>query len=587
MAIYRGTGGTGDTSTGEDVFGSNSSITDLNGLTGGIQTPTYIAFDTDAGHTALVGEVAWNSNEGTLDVGLNGGSVTLQVGQEVHYRVTNQSGLSIPDGTLVVYSGTTGNSGRLLIEPYNGTQASKYIIGLTTETIANGADGYVTHFGKVRGIQTNGVNYGEIWNDADELYPSPLGLTNVLPQAPAAKQVIAIVINAHPSNGEVVVNVQGHTSLEDDELVQLTSLTNNDILQYDSADSRFENRSLTSAGIQPTLVSGSNIKTVNSISLVGSGDVQVQAYDANLTSFVNTFTLPTADSTNGFVLSTNGAGTLQLSSPGGIPDGDKGDITVSTGGTVWTVDNDAITYAKIQNVSATDRLLGRSSVGAGDVEEVICTAAGRALIDDIDASAQRTTLGLGVLALQGDGDKGDITVSGSGATWSIDNNVVSPTKLTTGAPSWNATGNTVIGGTTTNDNATAGKVGEYIESSILIGSAISLTTNVAANVTSISLTAGDWDVSGLTRIHSNSASTSFTQGLSSISLTSATIDPTYNANIFCAAVVPGAGLNFAGISTPVARISVAATTTVYLVARAAFTGGTAQAYGIISARRAR
>jgi hypothetical protein len=59
-----------------------------------------------------------------------------------------------------------------------------------------------------------------------------------------------------------------------------------------------------------------------------------------------------------------------------------------------------VTYAKIQNVSATDRLLGRSSVGAGVVQEITCTAAGRALLDDADAAAQRTTLGLGTIATQ-------------------------------------------------------------------------------------------------------------------------------------------------------------------------------------------
>ena len=58
------------------------------------------------------------------------------------------------------------------------------------------------------------------------------------------------------------------------------------------------------------------------------------------------------------------------------------------------VDDEAITYAKMQHVSATDKLLGRSTAGAGDVEEVACTAAGRALLDDADASAQRDTLGL-------------------------------------------------------------------------------------------------------------------------------------------------------------------------------------------------
>jgi hypothetical protein len=59
-----------------------------------------------------------------------------------------------------------------------------------------------------------------------------------------------------------------------------------------------------------------------------------------------------------------------------------------------------LVYAYLQNVSATDKLLGRSSAGAGVIEEIACTAAGRALIDDADAAAQRTTLGLGTIATQ-------------------------------------------------------------------------------------------------------------------------------------------------------------------------------------------
>lgn len=93
--------------------------------------------------------------------------------------------------------------------------------------------------------------------------------------------------------------------------------------------------------------------------------------------------------------------------------------------------DDAVTYAKIQNVSATDRLLGRSSAGAGDVQEITCTSAGRALLDDADATAQRATLGLGTLATQSGtfsgtssgtntGDQtitltGDVTGSGTGS----------------------------------------------------------------------------------------------------------------------------------------------------------------------------
>ena len=61
--------------------------------------------------------------------------------------------------------------------------------------------------------------------------------------------------------------------------------------------------------------------------------------------------------------------------------------------TTAKIANSNVTYAKIQNVTATDRVLGRSSPSAGVVEEITCTAAGRALIGGLDAAAQRTTLG--------------------------------------------------------------------------------------------------------------------------------------------------------------------------------------------------
>lgn len=64
--------------------------------------------------------------------------------------------------------------------------------------------------------------------------------------------------------------------------------------------------------------------------------------------------------------------------------------TVETG----ELSDGSVTYAKIQNVSATDKLLGRSTAGAGVVEEIPLTAAGRAILDDADATAQRATLGL-------------------------------------------------------------------------------------------------------------------------------------------------------------------------------------------------
>ena len=85
------------------------------------------------------------------------------------------------------------------------------------------------------------------------------------------------------------------------------------------------------------------------------------------------------------------------------------DTRTPTDGSVTTakIADSNVTYAKIQNVSATDRLLGRSSAGAGVVQEITCTAFGRSLIDDADAAAARGTLG--VPALTGSNFTGQVS----------------------------------------------------------------------------------------------------------------------------------------------------------------------------------
>ena len=140
--------------------------------------------------------------------------------------------------------------------------------------------------------------------------------------------------------------------------------------------------------------------------------------------------------------------------------------------------------------------------------------------------------------------------------------------------------------TTTNDDAPAGAIGEYIESSVAIGSAVALTTNVEANIASITLTPGDWDVDGVVGFVP-AATTSITHLSGSSSLVSATGGGlgTEAATTF-PAIVPGAAQEWFS-TIPTRRVSIAVNTVVYLTAHTLFTVSTLGGYGVLRARRVR
>jgi len=93
------------------------------------------------------------------------------------------------------------------------------------------------------------------------------------------------------------------------------------------------------------------------------------------------------------------SGTTLNASSTGVADADYGDITVTDTGATWTVDDEAITYAKMQHVSAANKVLGRQTAGAGDVEEVTCTNTGFAFLaasiarDEVIYGTNTDTLG--------------------------------------------------------------------------------------------------------------------------------------------------------------------------------------------------
>jgi hypothetical protein len=100
---------------------------------------------------------------------------------------------------------------------------------------------------------------------------------------------------------------------------------------------------------------------------------------------------------------------MTVDDPAGTPINKKATIvTVVAAG----VADESITYAKMQHVSDTDKVLGRSTAGSGDVEEIACTATGRSILDDTSTGAVLTTIG--ALPLAGGTMSGNIVMADGG-----------------------------------------------------------------------------------------------------------------------------------------------------------------------------
>jgi hypothetical protein len=139
-----------------------------------------------------------------------------------------------------------------------------------------------------------------------------------------------------------------------------------------------------------------------------------------------------------------------------------------------------------------------------------------------------------------------------------------------------------IRGTTIGDSANVGSDGEIITNA---STGASLTSLSPANVASISLTAGDWDVSGIVT-YVAAGGTTITGQSAGISTTSATFAAANTGTSTTFNYTNPVGFGSA-IPTNPTRINITSTTTVYLLAQATFSGGTATANGFIRARRVR
>lgn len=195
-------------------------------------------FDLTAGYSVGAGQLAWNPDELTVDIGKPNG-VTLQVGSEQLMLCRNNTAGTIANGTAVRFTGTLGNSGRILVAPMiaDGSLPGYVFFGVTTEAIAAGEDGFVTTFGKVRQVNTLAFEEGDI------LWCNPAaagGFTKTEPVAPNLKLPVAAVISK-ATNGIIMVRSDTGRRLMDLHDVEANgSKSDGDILKWVASNARWE-----------------------------------------------------------------------------------------------------------------------------------------------------------------------------------------------------------------------------------------------------------------------------------------------------------------------------------------------------------
>ena len=240
---------------GAAASGANSDITSLAGLTGTISSPLSIQFGNGSATTLAAGKMWYDETTGSLNFGMGGGNITQQVGEELYRYGKASAAITDSPLQLVYKTGTVGSSGVITFAPaIAGITDADNILGCATENIALNGFGRITTYGVIHGITTNGTAYGEVWADNDDIYYNPTtgGLTKTMPSAPALKMLIGTVISAGSGgSGSFIVKLGVSTYLSELSDTQITSVANNNLLQYYSAGGYWRNiapSSLTGVG---------------------------------------------------------------------------------------------------------------------------------------------------------------------------------------------------------------------------------------------------------------------------------------------------------------------------------------------------
>jgi hypothetical protein len=230
-----------------------------NAITVNFVTSNQTNYNTNGTNGYLTGQVGWNADVGTLDIGLYNGTV-LHSGQQTLYWVKADETITV--GDVVQFNGVAGFTPKVKkAVPSEINNNPTLIMGIASANIADEANGYVTTFGMLKGISTTGLSLGDILFYNSNTNASAGTLTTTQPEAPNAKIQLAAVVRESTGgglNGELLVRVQTPVSLKDDSSVQFTNVANGEVLAFNGTANRWENKEVVSLGLNVALTNIAN-----------------------------------------------------------------------------------------------------------------------------------------------------------------------------------------------------------------------------------------------------------------------------------------------------------------------------------------
>ncbi len=298
-----------DLTTGKLIQNSVTLIDDTGNASGILSQQ----FSDGTAVTLAAGKIWYNGTTGSWNAGMGGGNITQQIGEELF--IYGKASATITDSPLqIIYqTGATGASGVIQFAPtIAGITDGTLVIGVATENIANNGFGRITTYGVVRNITTNGTAFGETWADGDEIYYNPVtgNPTNIKPVAPNVKVSVGTLIHAGAGgSGSIQVEINHGSVLGGtDANVQITSVSNGQILSYDGSNGYWKNTDLTAGTAISVAESANGVLTINNTgvtSAVAGTGISVSGATGAVT-VTNTAPDQTVSLTGGTGISTSG-----------------------------------------------------------------------------------------------------------------------------------------------------------------------------------------------------------------------------------------------------------------------------------------